>query len=72
MEKTDTILYDYEIMKEKSLIKTNPYLMNPEVRDRLIERSVLSSCGVEGVKIDVMQLRIATRIKRPENRPSPY
>jgi len=34
----------------KPLIETNPYLKNADVRDRLISRSVRSSCGVEGIK----------------------
>lgn len=37
-------------MKTKTLIETNPYLKNAKLRDRLISRSVRSSCGVEGIK----------------------
>jgi hypothetical protein len=33
----------------KPLIETNPYLKNAEMRDKLISRSVRSSCGVEGI-----------------------
>jgi hypothetical protein len=39
-------------MKTKSLLKTNPYLKDPAVREKLITRSVVTSCGVEGVKVD--------------------
>lgn len=34
----------------KPLIETNPYLKNPATRDKLISRSVRTSCGVEGIK----------------------
>jgi hypothetical protein len=35
----------------KKLIDTNPYLRDPEQREKLIERSVTSSTGVEGIHI---------------------
>jgi hypothetical protein len=34
----------------KVLIETNPYLTDPSIRKMLIERSVTTSCGVEGIK----------------------
>ena len=34
---------------KKSLLETNPYLKNPELRKRLIRRSVVSSFAVEGI-----------------------
>ncbi|QLH42467.1 MAG: hypothetical protein HWD59_06945 [Coxiellaceae bacterium] len=34
----------------KTLIETNPYLKDPATRKMLIERSVVTSCGVEGIK----------------------
>lgn len=37
-------------MKKKSLIETNPYLIDPAQRKMLVERSVRTSCGVEGIK----------------------
>jgi hypothetical protein len=37
------------VMKTKPLIETNPYLQDPVERDRLISRSVRTSCGVEGI-----------------------
>ena len=37
-------------MKTKSLINTNPYLKDPKKREKLIARSVRTSCGVEGIK----------------------
>lgn len=39
-------------MKTKSLIETNPYLKNSATREKLVVRSVVTSCGVEGVKVD--------------------
>jgi hypothetical protein len=36
-------------MRRKSLIETNPYLKDPEVRAFLIEQSVVSSTAIEGV-----------------------
>lgn len=38
-------------MEKNSLLHTNPYLKDPALRRRLIERSVVTSCGVEGIKI---------------------
>ena len=36
-------------MRRKSLLKTNPYLKDPELRKALISLSVSSSTAVEGV-----------------------
>ena len=36
-------------MKTRPLIETNPYLQDPVMREKLIARSVRSSCGVEGI-----------------------
>lgn len=36
-------------MKKKSLIETNPYLKDPELRNALFNQSVSSSTAVEGV-----------------------
>jgi hypothetical protein len=36
-------------MKKKSLIETNPYLKDPEMRKQLVKRSVRTSCAVEGI-----------------------
>lgn len=55
------------IMKTEPLIKTNPYLQDPVERQRLIARSVKTSCGVEGIKLNenIKPLVIVTRrIKR--------
>ena len=38
-------------MKTKSLIETNPYLKDPAKRQELIDRSVRTSGGVEGIKV---------------------
>ena len=35
----------------KSLIETNPYLINKEHRESSTLRSVISSCGVEGIAV---------------------
>lgn len=35
---------------KKPLIETNPYLKDPVTREKLISRSVRTSCGVEGIK----------------------
>lgn len=38
-------------MKKKSLLETNPYLKDPELRKYLIEQFVASSSAIEGVKV---------------------
>lgn len=38
-------------MKKKPLIETNQYLRDPVQRDRLINRSVLTSSAVEGIHL---------------------
>ena len=50
----------------KPLIETNPYLKNPSTRDKLISRSVRTSCGVEGIKAPtgVSHIEIAKRINK--------
>lgn len=37
------------IMSKKSLIETNPYLKDPELRKELTYQSVASSTAIEGV-----------------------
>jgi len=44
------------IMKKKSLLETNPYLKDPELRAALIEISVASSTAIEGVHIKIPKL----------------
>ncbi len=53
-------------MKAKALIDTNPYLKNAEMREKLISRSVRTSCGVEGIKPskDVLHFEIIRRDKK--------
>lgn len=53
-------------MKTKALIDTNPYLKNEEMREKLISRSVRTSCGVEGIKPSnaVMHFEITRRDKK--------
>lgn len=48
----------YNAPMKKPLIETNPYLKDPVMRDRLISRSVRSSCGVEGIKVDSRAAKI--------------
>lgn len=38
-------------MKIKSLIETNPYLQDAAMREKLVARSVRTSCGVEGINL---------------------
>ncbi len=47
----------------KPLIETNPYLKNADMREKLISRSVRTSCGVEGIKVSdrVVHIEIANR-----------
>ena len=40
-----------DAMKAEPLSKTNPYLKDKKKAKKLIERSVETSCGVEGIKI---------------------
>ena len=47
-------------MKTKSLIETNPYLRDAATREKLVTNSVITSCGVEGVKVNFNQ---ATKVK---------
>ena len=47
-------------MKTKSLIETNPYLRDAATREKLVTNSVVTSCGVEGVKVNFNQ---ATKVK---------
>jgi hypothetical protein len=43
-------------MSNKSLLETNPYLKDPEVRAFLIEQFVASSTAIEGVHIKYPKL----------------
>ncbi len=36
--------------------QSNPYLQNPKERDQMITRSVITSCGVEGIKVTEAEL----------------
>ena len=42
-------------MKMKPLSETNPFLKDPDLREEFIIRSVMTSCGVEGVNVDFSQ-----------------
>lgn len=39
-------------MNTKPLIETNPYLREPAAMRRLVARSVRTSCGVEGIRLN--------------------
>jgi hypothetical protein len=53
-------------MPKKSLIETNPYLKDPELRAFLIERCVASSTAIEGVHIKYPKLTKEIRKKMRE------
>jgi Fic family protein len=36
---------------KKSLLETNPYLKDPEVRKKMMRRSIISSSAIEGIYI---------------------
>lgn len=47
-----TVYYVIKLtMKKKSLLETNPYLRDPELRKYLIEQFVASSSAIEGVRV---------------------
>jgi len=50
-------------MRSKSLLKTNPYLKDPELRKALITLSVSSSTAVEGVLTKYPKLSKAAKKK---------
>mgnify|MGYP002153768535 CR=1 FL=1 len=36
---------------KKSLLETNPYLKDPEMRKKMMRRSIISSSAIEGIYI---------------------
>jgi Fic family protein len=36
---------------KKSLLETNPYLKDPEMRKKMMRRSIISSSAIEGIHI---------------------
>jgi hypothetical protein len=54
-------------MKKKSLIETNPYLKDPAQRKMLVERSVRTSCGVEGIKAPKKPVNIPITRSKDKN-----
>lgn len=51
-------------MKKNALIYTNPYLVDEAMREKLIARSVDTSCGVEGISVkdgEVSKFKIKQR-----------
>lgn len=61
-----TYIMKQETNKKRPLIETNPYLRDPEQRDRLIARSVLTSSAVEGIHLspEIFKKRPNTDEKR--------
>ena len=55
-------------MKTKSLIETNPYLKDPAMREKLVSRSVRTSCGVEGIKAPLPSNVIRFEIPRRKDK----
>jgi hypothetical protein len=53
-------------MSKKSLIETNPYLKDPELRAFLIEQFVVSSTAIEGVHFKSPKLTKEIRKKMRE------
>ncbi len=51
-------------MRKKSLLKTNPYLADPDESKRLIFTSVSSSSAIEGVHIKAFELAIKGEVKK--------
>ena len=41
---------------KKSLIETNPYLKDPELRKIMLRRSIISSSAIEGIVIEESDL----------------
>ncbi len=66
--------YWHDLKKQQpSLSSTNPYLIDPEQRKKLVKRSVETSCGVEGIKsmkkFDDLKQRLQLRlVKEKEHR----
>ena len=44
-------------MNTKPLIETNPYLKDSNIREKLLDRSVVSSCAVEGIRVDFKKMQ---------------
>lgn len=55
-------------MKTLSLVETNPYLKDPVKRLELIERSVKTSGGVEGIKATGRSKSVHIVIPRREDK----
>lgn len=49
------MLYSYTM--KKSLVETNPHLRDPMKRREMLERSILSSSAIEGIRITAEELR---------------
>ncbi|HVX86473.1 MAG TPA: hypothetical protein VH253_16950 [Phycisphaerae bacterium] len=50
----------------KPLIETNPYLRDPEIRERMLRRSVLQSSYFEGAR----NIKLAPPVRKPRRKAS--
>ncbi len=58
-------------MKKSSLLKTNPYLADPQKRKYLLKNSVLSSTAIEGVHAAAeraLGLKKSTKVPSPSQK----
>ncbi len=55
-------------MKKQVLINTNPYLKDASNRKCLVQRSVRTSCGVEGIHKKTDEIQVFTIPSRGEKR----
>lgn len=65
----------YTAHMKKSLLETNPYLKDPELRKKMMRRSIISSSAIEGIYIteedlDRMEKDMAKKDSKAES-PSP-
>ena len=50
-------------MSKKTLSSTNPFLNDPRTKETLVERSVKTSCGVEGIVVKNLNTTISIHRK---------
>lgn len=56
---------------KKSLLETNPYLKDPELRRKMLDRSIISSSAIEGIHIteeDLQRFREERAIKEAKEK----
>jgi Fic family protein len=57
---------------KKSLIETNPYLKDPELRKKLLRRSAISSSAIEGIYVseeDLDRYQEKLALEEKQNKP---